>query len=217
MKIMIKTLEKTIQKEKLIFTNQKAIFWERENTLIISDLHVGKSAHFRKSGIPISSQVLVDDLEVLESLISYFSVEHVLIVGDLFHAGHNSDLEIFCDWRNRFSALKITLIKGNHDRIAKKFYQDYCIEIIENSLVIPPFTFVHEPVNIVDNFSISGHIHPGVIFHGKARQKVKLPCYGISESQIVLPAFSKFTGLDTKSLKNDFKFIAFTKGIIFDY
>ena len=66
--IMIKILEKTIQHEKLIFTNQKAVYWEREKTLIISDLHVGKSAHFRKSGIAISSQVLHDDLEILENL-----------------------------------------------------------------------------------------------------------------------------------------------------
>ncbi|MBU4538479.1 MAG: ligase-associated DNA damage response endonuclease PdeM [Weeksellaceae bacterium] len=214
---MIKILEKTIQQEKLIFTNQKAIYWEREKILIISDLHVGKSAHFRKSGIAISSQVLHDDLEILETLIDFFEVNHVLIVGDLFHAGHNSDLEIFCDWRNRFPDLKITLIKGNHDRIAPKFYEEYCIDVVEKSLQIPPFTFVHEPENSGEGFTVSGHIHPGVVFQGKARQAVKLPCFAVSENQLILPAFSKFTGLDTKTLKGNFKKIAFTKGIIFDY
>ncbi|HCN12110.1 MAG TPA: phosphoesterase, partial [Chryseobacterium sp.] len=34
---MIQTLSKNIQNETLMFTNQKAIFWEREKTLIISD------------------------------------------------------------------------------------------------------------------------------------------------------------------------------------
>lgn len=214
---MIKTLEKTIQNEKLIFTNQKAVFWEREKALIISDLHVGKSAHFRKSGIAISSQILLDDLAVLETLLSFFAVHHLLIVGDLFHAGHNSDLEMFCDWRNRFPDLKITLIKGNHDRIHRKIYDEYCIDVVEDSLTINPFTFVHEPQNLENNFTISGHIHPGVIFQGKARQRIKLPCFAFSENQLILPAFSKFTGLDTKTLKGNFKNIAFTKGIIFDY
>lgn len=214
---MIKTLEKTIKNEKIIFTNQKAMFWERENALIISDLHVGKSAHFRKSGIAVSSQILLDDLEVLEGLILSFKASHVIIVGDLFHAGHNSDLQIFCDWRNRFPDLKITLIKGNHDRIQKKLYEEYCIDIVENTLEIPPFSFVHEPEDSPVGFSISGHIHPGVIFQGKARQALKLPCYAVSENQLVLPAFSKFTGLDTRSLRGNFKKIAFTKGIIFDY
>lgn len=214
---MIKSLEKKIKGEILVFTNQKAVFWEREKVLIISDLHVGKSAHFRKSGIAVPSQILLDDLGVLEQLIIEFEAEHILIVGDLFHAGHNSDLDIFCRWRERFSQLKITLVKGNHDRIQKKFYTDHCIDIVENILEIPPFTFVHEPRVHPENFTVSGHIHPGVVFHGRARQAVKLPCYALSEEQLVLPAFSKFTGLDTKSLDKGFKKIAFTKGIIFDY
>lgn len=214
---MIKTLEKTIRNEKVVFTNQRALYWEREKALIISDLHVGKSAHFRKSGIAVSSQILHDDLLVLENLLAFFDVNHVLIVGDLFHAGHNSDLDIFCEWRNRFPQLKITLIKGNHDRISPKFYKDYCIDVVEKSLEIFPFTFVHEPESVHDIFTICGHIHPGVIVHGKARQKIKLPCFAVSENQLILPAFSKFTGLDTKTLTADFKNIAFTEGIIFDY
>lgn len=214
---MIKTLEKTIRNEKVVFTNQRSLYWESKKTLVISDLHVGKSAHFRKSGIPVSSQILHDDLLVLENLLAFFDVNHVLIVGDLFHAGHNSDLDIFCEWRNRFPQLKITLIKGNHDRISPKFYEDYCIDVVEKSLEIFPFTFVHEPESVHDIFTISGHIHPGVIVHGKARQKIKLPCFAVSENQLILPAFSKFTGLDTKTLSADFKNIAFTEGIIFDY
>ncbi|MGZ5197718.1 MAG: ligase-associated DNA damage response endonuclease PdeM [Kaistella sp.] len=214
---MIKTLEKTIRNEKVVFTNQRALYWEREKALVISDLHVGKSAHFRKSGIAVSSQILHDDLLVLENLLAFFDVNHVLIVGDLFHAGHNSDLDIFCEWRSRFPQLKITLIKGNHDRIRQKFYEDYCIDVAEKSLEIFPFTFLHEPEFNESVFTISGHIHPGVIFHGKARQKIKLPCFAVSDNQLILPAFSKFTGLDTKTLAADFKKIAFTEGIIFDY
>ena len=213
---MIKSLEKKIKGETLLFTNRKAVFWTRVKTLIISDLHVGKSAHFRKSGIAVSSQILYDDLKVLEQLVREFNAAHILIVGDLFHAGHNSDLDIFCEWRERFPDLKITLVKGNHDRIQKKFYDDHCIDVVENLLEISPFTFVHEPQS-AGSFTISGHIHPGVVFQGRARQAVKLPCYALSDEQLVLPAFSKFTGLDLKSLDKGFKKIAFSEGIIFDY
>ena len=55
------TLEKTVQNEKLIFTNQRALFWEKNNSLIISDLHLGKTAYFRKNGIPVPSDILEDD------------------------------------------------------------------------------------------------------------------------------------------------------------
>ena len=213
---MIKTLEKTLHHEQFIFTTERAVFWPREKALIISDLHVGKPAHFRKSGIAVSSEILEDDLKILESLIVNFKAEHLLIVGDLFHAGHNSDLDIFCEWRAKFSDLKITLIKGNHDRIRKSFYEEHCIDLVEEKLEISPITFMHEPES-TENFMISGHIHPGVVIAGKARQAVKLPCYALSETQLILPAFSKFTGLDTKTLDKNFRKIAFTKGIIFDY
>ncbi|WP_417429900.1 ligase-associated DNA damage response endonuclease PdeM [Halpernia sp.] len=212
---MIEVLEKKIENEILIFTNLRAVFWKRENALIISDLHVGKAAHFRKNGIAMPTDILQKDLENLEKLLDFFDVHHLLIVGDLFHAGKNSELYIFCEWRKQFSHLKITLIKGNHDRIKKEFYCDNCIDLIENKLEIPPFTFIHEPKIQEEQFTISGHIHPGVIV-GNRKESVKMPCFSYSKNQLILPAFSEFTGLDTKTLKRNFKAIAFTKGLIFE-
>ena len=212
---MIKTLEKNIEGENLTFTNLRAIYWAKEKTLIISDLHVGKSAHFRKNGIAIPAGILEKDLKNLEKLIEHFEVHHLLIVGDLFHAGKNGDLEIFCEWRKKFSSLKLTLIKGNHDRIKKEFYQENCIDLIEECLEIGPFKFIHEPKIEENTFSISGHIHPGVVF-GTHKEKLKLPCFAYSKNQLILPAFSEFTGLDTKTLKRNYKAIAFTKKLIFE-
>ena len=160
---MIKTLSKTILNETLVFTNHKAVFWEKEKLLIISDLHVGKAAHFRKNGIAISSEILEDDLKTLENLIQYFSAEKLIIVGDFLHAGKNSDFDIFCDWRAQFSDLKIILIKGNHDRFSNTILENLCIDIFENELEMPPFSFIHEPQEKTGKFVVSGHIHPGVL------------------------------------------------------
>jgi DNA ligase-associated metallophosphoesterase len=212
---MIEVLEKEIHGEILIFTNLRALFWKREKALIISDLHVGKAAHFRKNGIAIPTDILQKDLENLEQLLNHFEVHHLLVVGDLFHAGKNTELDIFCEWRKQFADLKITLIKGNHDRIKKEFYCDNCIGLIEDHLKIAPFNFVHEPKIKENEFTISGHIHPGIIV-GNHKENVKLPCFSYSKNQLILPAFSEFTGLDTKSLKRNFKAIAFTKGLIFE-
>ena len=38
----------TIQNEIFTLTNQRALFWGKEKALIFSDLHIGKTAHFRK-------------------------------------------------------------------------------------------------------------------------------------------------------------------------
>ncbi len=218
MKKELNILKKSIEilGEKLLFTNQRALFWEREKTLIISDLHVGKTAHFRKNGIAIPSNILNEDLLRLEQLIQQFQTKKLIIVGDFLHAGNNSDLDIFCDWRKCFQTLKIILVKGNHDRISNQFLQENCIDFFENKLEIPPFTFIHEPENSEGKFCISGHIHPGVLMKQKKIQSIKLPCFAYSENQLILPAFSEFTGLDFKTLVDNFVKIAFNKDLIFE-
>ncbi|WHF50308.1 ligase-associated DNA damage response endonuclease PdeM [Chryseobacterium gotjawalense] len=211
----LQTIEKTVQKENLIFTNQRALFWTGNKSLIISDLHLGKTAYFRKNGIPVPSDILEDDLERLDFLIQHFEAEQLIVVGDFLHAGKNADFKIFEEWRTLNSTLKIILIKGNHDIKNADFLLDLNISIIENSLYTKPFTFIHIPENSENKFSISGHLHPGVTVKLEKRKTVRLPCFRLSENQLILPAFSKFTGLDTQSCQ-DFECIAFTEDLIFE-
>ena len=70
----------TIKNEELILTNQRALYWQREDALILSDVHIGKIAHFRKHGIPMPDDVLQEDLERLKQLILHFGAETLLIV-----------------------------------------------------------------------------------------------------------------------------------------
>lgn len=212
---MLHTLQKKIKNSDFIFTNQRALFWPEKKILILSDLHVGKSAHFRKSGIPISSEILHADLKKLATLIAHFEPQKIIIVGDLFHAGYNSDLDLFKEWRLQFPQ-EFILIAGNHDRLKCEQYEALGIECEEEILEIDPFTFIHHPKKIEENkFYISGHIHPGFVLKTK-NERIRLPCFAVSEQQLVLPAFSKFTGLDTQSLKGDFDHIVFAEGTIFE-
>lgn len=211
----LQTLEKTIQNQTLVFTNQRALFWQEQKAVIISDLHIGKTAYFRKNGIPIPSDILEKDLKRLAILIENFSAEQLLIVGDFLHAGKNKDFELFEEWRSKNSGLKIILIKGNHDIHKADFLKHLDITIIDNSLNLEPFTFIHEPLDSENEYSISGHLHPGVTVKLERRKTVRLPCFRVSDNQLILPAFSEFTGLDTKSCE-DLEFIAFTEDLIFE-
>ena len=214
--MMLKTLTKTLYKQNLIFTNLRALFWESEKALIISDLHIGKSAHFRKHGIAVSSEILETDLVQLEYLIHHFNARKVIIVGDMFHAGYNSDLDIFKKWRDRLQAAFI-LVKGNHDRLRPAVYSDLNIEMYNDYLDIGPFRFEHEPQKRGDNLiTISGHIHPGVVLTQKRFQRLRLPCFAYSATQMILPAFSKFTGLDCGTVHSTFNKVAFSQEIIME-
>lgn len=185
--------------EELILSEHRAVFWPREQMLIVSDLHIGKSAHFRKSGIPIPDDVQHSDLQRLQSLVEEFLPQKLLVVGDMFHHESNGDNEIFKEWRFRFQGLQILLVSGNHDRYQQANCQQFDIQLCRGELDVEPFRFVHEFKDACEMYCISGHVHPGVYLSSTARQSLRLPCFVVNENNIVLPAFSSFTGLDITS------------------
>ena len=95
----ITTKDITIKDDIFTLTNQRALFWKKEKALIFSDLHIGKTAHFRKNGIALANHIMKNDLERLSILIENFQPEKFIIVGDLLLAGNNSDVDEFCTWQ----------------------------------------------------------------------------------------------------------------------
>lgn len=196
--ILIKK-EITVQQDVLTLTNQRALYWKREQMLVVSDLHIGKTAHFRKAGIPIPSTILKNDLKRLQRLIDHFSPHSVLVVGDLFHAENNSDLEHFHTFIKINAEVNFELIKGNHDRLKDSFYEAMGIKVYQTHKDLGEIRFVHDEQHCDAHiFCVSGHTHPGVTLRGRGKMAVKLPCYEVSEYRLILPAFSEFTGLNTK-------------------
>ena len=215
MKIVEEAIQ--LQGEQLVLTNQRALYWPAQEALVLSDLHVGKTAHFRRYGIPIPDDIFKEDLLKLEGLIAHFKVQEVVVVGDLFHAEVNKNMDEFAQWRNKFNEVDFRLIKGNHDRFSDHWISKFNLEVVDY-LKLDPFLFVHDPQNHKGcNFVISGHIHPGVLVKGKGRQKIKLPCYAITDNELVLPAFSKFTGLNSRYSKKNTVHYAFTENAFFKF
>ena len=85
--------------EELILSEERAIYWARKRMLIVSDLHIGKSAHFRKHGLQVPDSVGLTDLQRLGKLMETFSPEILLVTGDMFHNQLNSDADAFIEWR----------------------------------------------------------------------------------------------------------------------
>jgi len=99
---------------------------------------------------------------------------------------------------------------------AKRIYENLNIDIFKPSLKLDPFTFVHDLNECEDDvFYISGHIHPGYVLKGRGKQFIKLPCYQVFDNHIILPAFSKFTGLNTNKTDKTCANIVFTEDAIF--
>ncbi|CAD7814962.1 hypothetical protein CHRY9390_02893 [Chryseobacterium aquaeductus] len=205
----------TVQEEIFTLTNQRALFWKKEKALIFSDLHIGKTAHFRKNGIALANHIMKNDLERLSVLIEYFQPEKFIIVGDLLHAGNNSDVDDFCDWKNNYQHIKFYLVEGNHDRISKTLEKKLCLDFRSDILEIDDIAFVHDFDRSNHKFQITGHIHPGFVINSPVK-KIKLPCFVQTSKQLLLPAFSEFTGLDTKNIPKKGMYFVFTDSDIYE-
>lgn len=175
------------------------MYWEEERALILSDLHFGKTGHFRKEGIAVPQRAYQEDLQRLFAATQFFKPERLIVVGDFFHSHFNNELNLFSKWRNDMPHLTIDLVLGNHDVLGKRWYESQHIHVHNDALEKGPFTFVHAPADVkavaTDRYYFSGHLHPGVRLQGTGKQSLRFPCFYFTKSQCILPAFGSFTGL----------------------
>lgn len=185
-----------IENEELLLLPERALFWKRKKTLLLSDLHLAKSGHFRKAGIPLPSSIHENDLSRLSKILDQFNVEKIYLLGDLFHSKQNSEWKQFERWRNKFDNIEMILVRGNHDRSEESEMREHGIDSVYAFVNEKPFFLTHEKKSAADEslYNISGHIHPGITLSGKGRQSKSFPCFWFSENFAVLPAFGNFTG-----------------------
>lgn len=207
-----------IQQNHFWFSGQRAIFWEEEKALIVSDTHFGKTGHFRKHGIAVPQQIFKEDLQRFISLVTDFKVEKIIVVGDLFHSVVNEEMNFFLKWRNDLSGITFILVRGNHDILYNTWYEKAGITVQEGIYRIGDFQFVHDAAEIkeTDNtlFTFSGHLHPGIAIRGNAKQNLTFPCFYCTPQQCILPAFSKFSGLKIMKKKKGNQVFLLNKGEI---
>jgi len=197
-------IKHSVLKNSFLLSASRCIFWEEERALILSDLHFGKTGHFRKNGIAVPQSVYKEDLQRLTAQIQFFKPNYLIIVGDLFHSHENKEMEMFMRWRNDFKHLPIKLVIGNHDILKQEWYTTASIDCFDDQMQTGAFIFAHDKSecdDVADNYIFSGHIHPSIILSGMARQSLRFPCFHFNRTNAVLPAFGRFTGTHSVSPK----------------
>jgi uncharacterized protein len=196
-----------IQDQTCWISPQRAIFWENQSTLLLSDTHFGKTGHFRKNGIGVPQAVFQEDMQRMVDLLGFFKPERLIVVGDLFHSAANLEMDLFAKWRKDFEQLELLLVMGNHDILGDQWYQSNQIAIHKGIYQQGPFQFVHEPMAFTEDsnsgFLFSGHLHPGVSLSGMGKQNLHFPCFYFTKTTCILPAFSRFSGTATVKKKKD--------------
>jgi len=177
-----------------------AVYWNDERTLIIADPHWGKEATFRAHGIPIPPGVMRRDLMRLTECVIRHGAERLVVLGDLMHARKGRDeaatIAEIAAWRQMVPKLECVLIRGNHDRTAGDPAPEWGFSIVDEPHRFGPFVMRHFPAETPDDFDegfvLAGHLHPKVRLSAGRRETLKLPCFHLTQQQLVLPAFSSF-------------------------
>ena len=179
---------------------ERAAFAPGAKTLFVADLHLGKAATFRALGAPAPTGVSEETLRRLAELIETSSPQHVVALGDFTHSRAAMTpglLKSLCAWRARWSSLDFTIVLGNHDRGADRFYLDCGFACADASALIGGMECRHHPIardNVSGPLALAGHLHPVVRLNGPGRDSLRTPCFVMGERQIVLPAFGEFVG-----------------------
>ncbi|CAH8283068.1 putative phosphoesterase [Mariniflexile fucanivorans] len=181
-----------IQNQTFILHHFGAIFWQEKSILLVSDVHFGKVSHFRKHGIAIPMEAILENFKRMDTLINDFKPQTIIFLGDLFHSTINNEWDLFMNWAKTVPQ-EIILVKGNHDILTDNHFEEIDIKVVPK-LVIDSFILTHHPLEVSTLYNFCGHIHPGIKLKAKGKQFLNIPCFFRKPNQMILPAFGEFTG-----------------------
>jgi DNA ligase-associated metallophosphoesterase len=199
----------------------RAVWWPEAGTLFVADVHLGKAESFSALGVPVPRGPTAATLDRLSCLIDACAATRLVVLGDLLHARQAqapATIGLLRQWRERHARLHCLLVRGNHDDHAGDPPIDLGIEMVTEAERLGPFSLCHVPADSdaptpvggsaasgadqrsgdrqsqAGGYRLAGHLHPAVRLSGRGGASVRLPCFRVGESQMVLPAFGDFTG-----------------------
>jgi len=176
---------------------EKALYIASAKSLLVSDVHLGKSETFQRFGIPVPSQVNRETLSRLRWICDRTQPENLWILGDLFHAREGIVDEVLDGWLAFLNDTQVNaqLIVGNHDRRLLELLEQLSICCFTEAVQVQDMVFSHEPHPSTAQLNICGHVHPVVRLSGGG-DRLRLPCFfwEADQRRLTLPAFGGFTG-----------------------
>ena len=182
--------------ETLLLLPDRALFWSRTETLIVADVHLAKSAAFRRLGVAVPSGSTQHDLTRIDALLTATDAKRLLVLGDLFHTAPTAQEAAVTGLGALRAAHRhraFTVVAGNHDRAWRRLPADWDIAWHTAALLEPPFVFQHEPTPDARGYALGGHLHPVVNLRG-GTDSARLPVFWFGAAVGVLPSFGSFTG-----------------------
>ena len=171
----------------------RALFWPREQALLVADLHLEKASFFASHGQMLPPYDSRETLERVALAIRHTGARRVFALGDNFHdpeaprrlephaAGMLAALTRATDW---------VWITGNHDGAGAHIAAggETADEIDLGGVILR-----HRAHAAERRPELSGHFHPRLKVSARGRRIVR-PCAVIGDTRLILPAFGALTG-----------------------
>ena len=169
-----------------------ALFWPREQALLVADLHLEKGSHYARTGQMLPPYDSRETLERLAIAVRQTGARRIFALGDNFHdsdgaqrlephaAGMLAALTRSLDW---------VWITGNHDPGLGAEAGGTRV----GELAVGGLAMRHIAKPGVGGPELSGHFHPRLVVDARGR-RIARPCVVRSEQRLVLPAFGALTG-----------------------
>ncbi|MGN6356669.1 MAG: ligase-associated DNA damage response endonuclease PdeM [Novosphingobium sp.] len=177
--------------EELRLVGGRALFWPRENALLVADLHLEKASFYARHGQMLPPYDSRETLGRVAEALRETGARRVFCLGDNFHdsagtarlephaAGMLAALTKATDW---------VWITGNHDSDAVHDAGTLAEELEVSGVILR-----HRTKRGETRPEFSGHWHPKLTVAAKGK-RIARPCAVASETRLILPAFGALTG-----------------------
>ncbi len=183
--------------QELVLVQGRALYWPREQTLLLADLHLEKASYFAGHGQMLPPYDSRETLERVADAVKQTGARRVITLGDNFHDAEGTQrLEPYA--AGMLEALTRSLdwvwITGNHDQVMHRAFGGTIAEELELGGIL----LRHEAQNGETRPELSGHYHPKLRLRVRERH-ITRPCAVIGRSgsgidRMILPAFGALTG-----------------------
>jgi len=171
-----------------------ALHLPHSETLVVSDLHLEKSAAFARRGMMLPPYDTALTLDLLDVVIARYRPRRVISLGDSFHDAHGAARLPGCAagrLRRLMTGREWYWIAGNHDPDRPGDLDGHSVREVQ----LDGLRFRHEPSaeSGTARGEVAGHLHPAarVVRRGKG---VRRPCFATDGERLILPSFGVMTG-----------------------
>ncbi len=175
--------------EEFALVQSRALYWPREQALLVADLHLEKASFYARFGQMLPPYDSRETLERVALALRETGARRVFTLGDNFHdragadrlephaAGMLAALTRATDW---------VWVTGNHDGGST-------LGTAVEQLEVSGLLLRHEAQVGETQPELSGHFHPKLRVSMRGRRIVR-PCAVASETKLILPAYGALTG-----------------------